>query len=110
MNHNGMTNGLLLQFHQEISQLQNSVIMFLLKGRVTDFYKDFGIRINTVLEKKTKLQKEYFVFDGENIKKEGEGNDQKPVMLEGKTYDEFIEKYNQLMNEQVSKPLVLHNA
>lgn len=105
-----MTNGLLLQFHQEINQLQNSVIMFLLKGRLADFYKEYGIRINTILEKKTGLQKEYFVFEGEGIKKEGEGNESKPVMLEGKTYAEFMEKYTALMNEPVSKPLVLHNA
>lgn len=105
-----MTNGLLLQYHAEINQLQNSVIMLLLKGRVADFYKEYGIRINTILEKKTALQKDYFVFEGESIKKEGEGKDAKPIMLEGKTYEEFIGKYNELMNEPISKPTIIHNA
>lgn len=106
----GLTNGLLMQWHTEIGQLQNSVIMYLMKGRLADFYKDYGIRINTVMDKKTSLQKEYFVFEDEKVKHEGEGKESKPVMLEGKTYEEFMKKYNDLMAEQVSKPMVIHNA
>lgn len=84
--------------------------MYFLKDQLTKFFTEYGVKIEAVIERKTKLQKEYFVFDGEQVKHEGEDKDRKPVMLEGKTYEEFMKAYTELMNEPVSKPLVLHQA
>jgi hypothetical protein len=97
----------LYRYHLQIVDSQNNddVIIHLLKGRINDFYKHNGVRLNSMLDKIQAMQKEYFQFDetgkvkteDKPIGETGETSND-PVMLEGKTYVEYLRKYNELMD------------
>lgn len=120
--------GQILQMHQEFQQNASSGILFLLRGRLSDFYNDYEQRIKTAFERKLVLQKEWFVFDGDNIKFEEPApivvppktlmqklkfwqklekqivrpkEARKPIMQPGKTYEEFMKIYNAFMEESI---------
>ena len=97
-----ITNRQLLSMHREIGQLQSSIVGIFLKNKIKQFYADNGIRIESLQEKISKLQQEYFVIENEKIKTDGEGKDSTPVMNEGKDKKEFDEKFNKLMIEVVN--------
>jgi hypothetical protein len=94
----------LLAMHEEIQQMQNSVLGLFIRSKINDFYKNNGLRIDTFYKERKKLQLEYFEIeeDGERIKKEGEGKDAKPLMKEGKDRKEFDEKFEALMDKELN--------
>lgn len=61
-----MINYDLLEYHKTFSQ--NNGIVFILKSRIQDWYKEYGGRINTLNEKIIVIQERYFVTDGFNDK------------------------------------------
>lgn len=91
-----MKNKNLYEFHCQLEAMKTSIIFQLLFGRIKDFYKNNDIRINSLIDKLNKLQEEYFIYNEEGKVKE-EGDPKKPVMVEGKTYEEYLEKYELLM-------------
>lgn len=94
----------LLAMHEEIQKLQGSVLGLFMRNKINDFYKNNGLRIDTFYKNRKKLQLEYFQIeeDGERIKKEGEGADSKPMMKEGKDRKEFDDKFEELMNQELT--------
>lgn len=95
-----MTNRILLQYDRQIEELSQSVVFYFLKSKIEEFYKQNGIRIETLKGRVVFLQKAHFAFDGDKIKYEGKGKDMKPICLEGKTLDGFQEELNKIMNEE----------
>ncbi len=103
-----MTNKDLLNFNFELNQMQSSVLSFLLQGRIQEYSKQFNERTQTLFDKITKKQKEYFVFDADEkgvdrmrFTKKGDGTDV-AVLQEGKSYEEYTKWYNELLDEPVS--------
>ena len=101
LNNSGMNNRILLAWHNELESLKSSVLYILLKGRINEFYKENGIRISTLFEKIKKLQDEYFVIEGGEVKSEGEGSDRKPVCVEGKSLEDFTKEMEALLNSPI---------
>ncbi len=89
----------LYSFHLQLKGLETNIIYQLIFGKIKDFYKHNSIRINTLIEKITAMQDDYFVLDAEG-KVQQEGEPLQPIMKEGKTYDEYLEKYNELMEKE----------
>ena len=96
------TNSTMLAFHNELESLNKSVVYYLLKGRIDDFYKQYGIRIESLIVRMNDIEKKYFVVEGEQIKMEGEGKDAKPVMQEGKTMEDLNKEMIELLKQPVS--------
>jgi len=95
-----MKNKDLYRFHLELEDLKNSVYYHLMRGRISDFYKNNGLRVNSMLANINALQTDYFVFENGIVKTEikiGEEN-HTPVMNEGKGYSEYVSKFDALMD------------
>jgi len=95
-----MNKGTILSYHRDI-QTFNPTIAFLLRSKIQEFYKEYGIRIQTIEKFINGLQHEYFVIEENQIKME----DKKPVMKEGKSQDEFNTKLAAYLQE----PLINSN-
>lgn len=79
---------------------QGNAIVFLLKGRINDFYKDYGIQLNTIITDLNNLKLEYFEFEGDQIKKDEEGN---PICKEGMTTHSFNMNYHSMMSQNIGE-------
>ena len=97
------TNQTLYQYHLEAQQISKSFQGFLLSSRVRDFYKHNKIRLESLFEKMNGLQQMYFVQEGGKTK---ETKDEKgvlmPVMLEGKTFEQFQAALKELMDVEIN--------
>lgn len=87
----------LWSYHNQIQDLVNrgSVVAFLMKGRINDFYKDYGIQIETIGKDLKRIQEENFVIENGMIKSEGE--EKKPVYKEGKTQESYDKQLNEFL-------------
>lgn len=100
-----MKNKNLYQFHLQLEQMRESVLYFLLKGRIADFYKYNSVKLNSIIDRMRKLQEEYFVMEDERVKMtplevtNDVRKEPEPIMQEGKTYEEYLAKYNELMEK-----------
>lgn len=95
----------LLAYDEEIQNWykSGSVLTLFHNSRINDFYKEFKLRLETLWKEVRTLQEEYFVFENDKVKVEGEGNDRKPICKEGKTIEDFNQAWADLMNQQVSE-------
>lgn len=98
MNQN-ITNRDLLGLHREAQQLQGLRKIFE-AGKVSKFYIDNGVRINSLMEKIANLRKEYCEMDGDNIKTNMIEGKAVPVFLEGKTQEAFDQASKDLLSEE----------
>lgn len=98
-----MNYGTLLNYHTEIQSMGDSIFRHFMRSKVKEFYKHNGLKIDTLINKIKELQNEFFVMevvDGNtHIATTGEGDDKKPVMVEGKELEKYNEKYRLLMKE-----------
>jgi hypothetical protein len=97
-----MTNRDLLNYDRQNEELAKSVVFHYLRSKINEFYRQNGIRIDTIKTKTVLMQKEYFVFEGDEVKYEGEGKDRKPVLLEGKRLKDFQEALNTYLSEETT--------
>lgn len=64
-----MTNRMLLSFHEEIQQvILKSVVGFLLRGKINEFYNEYSVRLKTIDDKIIALHKEFFVIENDQVK------------------------------------------
>lgn len=92
----------LLHYQSEINQMQGSIFAEFFRSKIKDFVQNNNIRVQTAYSKIEKLRDEYLELDEKrNVKLIGEGKEQKAVFKEGKTEEEFKEKYEELMNSEV---------
>ncbi len=124
------TVGALLEMHRDIQALrqQHPGVAYLNKGRINEFYKGNGARIENTFKKITALQQEFFVFtddkepeikmtepvpgvpakeavmDGDVVVEPAvdaiPAKPSEPVMQEGKTMKEMDERYDAIMAEK----------
>jgi hypothetical protein len=93
------TNRTLLALHQHRVELpqQNLFLYLLLGSKIREFGNKNNVKINALIEKVTKLQKEFFVFEGDRPKFEGEEGKQEPVMNKDMLRSVYDQKYEELM-------------
>jgi len=98
-----MKNKDLYSFFLELQNSSNSIFVHLLRAKVAEFKKQNKMRFNILLEKLETLQREFFEFEDEkNVKYEvSETGEKKPVMLEGKLWDDYMALYGDLMDKDV---------
>lgn len=106
------TNRILLSFHEENQKLSQSILGQYLRSKIKEFGNLNNIRLQSLFDSMAKLQEEYFIVEGEGrdrkIKHETpppiDGSEQQPVavMQEGKTREEFENKWAELMNREVT--------
>ena len=99
------TNRMLFNYHIQIQRMQNqgSVLIFLLKSRIGDFYKNNGLRIKTIDEKIGRLERLYFEHDDQDkVIYVGKDKDRVPKMLPGMDIRNFNEAMNLLMEEETT--------
>lgn len=98
----------LYKFHLELDELKTSVFNFLFKSKISDFYKNNGLRINTLMDNINKLQMAFFEFEAEGtplarIKMStNENNEPVPVLKEGNTMEEYNAAFDELMNRETT--------
>lgn len=108
-----LPNGVLLNFYLQHLQLENSnpFLCFLLRGRLNDYVREYGIRTKTVLDKKKEIEKKYFKHDEkENIMFEGEGDEKKPILNEGMTIEDFSKEMDEYLNATGRNIVTLHKV
>jgi hypothetical protein len=99
----------LYRYHQQLQGGSNDIVFHLLTGRIKDFYKNNGLRINTLLEKIEKMQREFFQYGEDGFVKfqkvpvpNSEEMADEPVIQEGKSYDDYIAQFNELMERDTT--------
>ncbi len=95
-----ITNERLYAYHQELLQISGqSILGILMKSKIAKFYKDNGIRIDTLIEKLKALNKEYVQFTDDGVMMM---NGDKPKMRIGKEFDEFDIAVKKLQQTKVA--------
>lgn len=102
----------LFQWDQEIQRWfqQGSVLVIFNRSRISDFYKEHQIRIDSLFKEINEIRKQHFVFESEDKVKTiiNEATKQpEPVYLEGKTKEDFNQCWDDLMNQEVAERLKL---
>lgn len=95
---NSITIQTLLIYDQQNVQLKDNVLGYYNRGKMKNFYDKFGGILTLTKQKINTLQEEFFVFEGEAIKYEGEGSERKAVMKEGKTMIDYNSRYASIVN------------
>lgn len=94
-----MINADLYRYHKELNAMKkHSIIYQLIRGPIKNFYDKNGTRIEVLVTKLTMLQDRYFEVKDAVVQVDAEG---KPIMLEGKLYEEYEKEYEALMKKDV---------
>lgn len=96
-----ITKGTLLALHREAQSTQGLRKIFD-RGKLDKFYNDNNIKINTIITQVIDLRKTFCEMDGENIKMQTIEGKNVPVLLEGKTQEEFEEASKKLLSEETT--------
>lgn len=93
------TIGQLIQWDREIqSNAHTWVYGYALRSKWREFYDKYGLRLKTAYERLEKLEQEWLVHsEGKLVFAE-----EKPVMQEGKKFEDFDKLYQEIMNEGVN--------
>lgn len=86
-----------LQIHNERIKLSGSFLELINRTKIERFYQDNYLRINRIVEENGNILKSFYRFSDDGKMSIHEG---KPVLLEGKTDEEFNQKYKEF-NEQI---------
>lgn len=98
-----MTYANLYAYNQEIQNMKGSVLEKFFRGKIDEFYKHNGLRINTMLEKLRHISADFFEMteDEKQIKTIDKDGVKTPVMLEGKTTEDYNAKVNEYLAKEV---------
>lgn len=79
-----------LQIHNERIKLSGTFLELINRTKIERFYSDNYLRINRIVQENGDILKEFYQFkeDGNMALNEG-----KPILVEGKTDEQFNEKY-----------------
>jgi hypothetical protein len=98
-----ISNAQLLMLDREIQSMRTSVLALFLASKINQFYNNNKVRINSALEKRDALWKEFCVIEEDGkLKMEGEGAEQKLVLKEELRRHEFEKKMVELMNHEIT--------
>jgi len=95
-------------YHVEIQKWQQtgSVLLMFNRSRINDFYKEYGMRIESLSKEIKSLQELYCVIEEDKIKL----HEGKPVLKEGKTKEDFNEAWHDLMSQEIGTKIILSKA
>lgn len=84
-----------------------SIVAHLLRSKISQWEKDNMVRINSILEKMKSIDMEYWqhtAVDGrvEYTMVDGEGGKREPVLIEGKTREDFESAYKDLLSQETT--------
>ena len=94
-----MNNQILLNYHGEAQRMNGTLRGEFDRNKLKEFYRNNGIRINAVIEKVNALHEKYFIFEGKEVKFEGDGKERKPVMKEGMVMVDYEKEFKELMEK-----------
>lgn len=99
-----MKKGQVYAYHREITawNQSGSVLAYFNRSRIADFYKEYGIRVNKILDEISKVQKEFYEFENDKMKLDKEG---KPILLKDKLEQDANDRFDELMNQEVAVSL-----
>jgi hypothetical protein len=104
-----LTNQQLLNCYEQLIEMKRngSIIAHLLRSKIAQWEKDNMVRINSILEKMKEIDMEHWqhtAIDGriEYTMVDGEDGKREPVLIEGKTREEFEEKYRELLSQETT--------
>lgn len=107
-----LTNQQLLNCYEQLVDMKRngSIIAYLLKSKIAQWEKDNMVRINSILEKMKVIDMEYWqhtAIDGRVEYKMVDGADGKrePVLIEGKTREDFEAAYRELLSQETTMTL-----
>lgn len=83
-----------------------NAMAYFTRGKINEFYKDFGIQVNSLITDLNNLKLEYFEFEGTQIKKEEDGS---PICKEGMTVHSFNMNYHAMMSQNAGEKFKSEN-
>lgn len=104
-----MTNRQLWNYYQ--SSKQDTFCNFVNKPKIREFYREYGIRIDTLAKKMVEIQEKYYESKGfkqngtldivlEEIENDGKKS-MRPKLREGMTDEGFKKEYDELMSQDI---------
>lgn len=116
-----LTKGQLLNYHRQLQQMYSSgdVLIYLLRSRIQEFNREFGIRIQTLQKEEFELAAKFYVTEKKPDGKGGEVDvlvfakteDGKPTRnyqpREGADIKEFERLYNEFKSSPVTSLMLL---
>ena len=104
-----LTNQQLLNCYEQLIDMKRngSIVAYLLKGKIAQWEKDNMVRINSILDKMKEIDMQYWqhtAVDGRIEYKmvDGEDGKREPVLIEGKTREDFEAKYKELLSTETT--------
>ncbi|HZG00739.1 MAG TPA: hypothetical protein VEY71_07040 [Chitinophagales bacterium] len=95
------TNQKLYDYNNELQAIGDSVLALLLKPQIATFYRNHGVRIQSIVERRGEIVRKHFEMDGDDVRFEGEGEERKPVFKEGSTLESYNAELKELMDRQI---------
>lgn len=107
MDRMNLTNQQLLNCYEQLVDMKRNgnIVAYLIAPKIREWEKNNMVRINTLLEKMKDIDMKYWqhtAIDGriEYTMVDGENGKREPVLIEGKTKDEFESDYRALLSEE----------
>ena len=85
-------------YHIEIQNMKTSVLYMFNTSRINDFYKFNQIRISGLIKILEHLKDDWLQTEESGVVKLGE--DKKPIAKEGKTYEGYVQAWDEIMDRQ----------
>jgi hypothetical protein len=99
-----MKKGTIYAYHQQIQTWEKTgnILAYFHRGKIQEFYKEYGLRINTIYDEVLELQKEYFENEDTGNEVIIKLQDNKPILKAGKAQQDYNKAMTELMNMQIS--------
>lgn len=95
-----VTNRTLLLYDQEVKGFAGSILYHFFQSKIKEFYNNNHIKISSIRQKQTAINKAYLIYDGVNVKTEGEGDAMNPVFIEGKSKEDYNNEMKALFDTE----------
>lgn len=97
-----MTNEALLSIDMEVMSWQGTAIYLFLQGKISKFYQDNGIRLNTIKQKRKDIIEEFLVIEDGKVKSETVDGKEVPLFKDTLRKKEFEDKMNEFMKKEIA--------
>ena len=93
-----ISNQALYKYHLDITAMNGSVHGLFFHSKISEFYKNNSLRINSLLASLNALRKKYMQIDSEGNTLMGE--DKIPLFIEGMTKEDYAKEHTDIMRAQ----------
>lgn len=97
-----VTNEALLMLDSEMQSWNGAALYLLLNGKISKFYQDNGIRINSVKQKRLDIIREFLVIEDGKVKTEMVDGKEEPIFIDTLRKKEFQDKMNEFSKAETS--------